>query len=248
MRATSSPMIAARSIKRELLDLLPASDPLAIGSRRDLAWINALMWQPLIMRHLLARHAAKPPRRMLEIGAGDGRFMLAIARRMAPHWPNVELTLLDRTPLKTKAVLAGFEELGWRVQTVAADVFEWTASGEERFDSISANLFLHHFDDERLAELFHLIAPMTSLFAATEPRRARLPLFATRLLPAIGANRVTLHDAPASVRAGFSGIELSRLWPEEAGRTLEERRIGPFTHAFAAMGSEGCQVIAATTQ
>jgi SAM-dependent methyltransferase len=237
MHATSSPTIAARSIEPELLDLLPASDPLAIGSRRDLVWINALMWQPLIMRRLLARYA-KPPRRILEIGAGDGRFMLAIARRMARHWPEVELMLLDRAPLQAQAVRVGFEELGWRAESVTADVFEWTARARsEQFDIICANLFLHHFDDERLALLFRLLAPMTPLFVATEPWRARVPLFATRLLPAIGANRVTLHDAAASVRAGFSGTELSQLWPGGAGRVLEERRIGPFTHAFAAGGS-----------
>jgi hypothetical protein len=238
MCAASPPPIAARSIEPELLDCLPTRDPLAIGSRRDLAWINALMLQPLIMRRLLGRHAAGPPCRILEIGAGDGRFMLAVARQMALHWPSVELTLLDRAPLHGPSIRGGFEKLGWHAETVTADVFEWTANARsERFDIVCANLFLHHFDGEHLAELFRLVAPMTGLFVATEPWRARLPLFATRFLPAIGANRVTLHDAPASVRAGFAGMELSRLWPGGAGRVFEERRIGPFTHVFAAKGS-----------
>jgi 2-polyprenyl-3-methyl-5-hydroxy-6-metoxy-1,4-benzoquinol methylase len=238
MRAASSPTITARAIEPELLDLLPASHPLAVGSRRDLVWVNALMRQPFIMRGLLARHAAKPPRRILDIGAGDGRFMLAVARRMVRRWPEVELVLLDRTPLPAQAVRAEFEELGWHAETVTAEMFEWLERARcERFDIVCANLVLHHFDDEHLAQLFRLVAPMTRLFAATEPRRARVPLFATRLLPAIGANRVTLHDAAASVRAGFSGAELSQLWPEGAGRAIEERRVHPFTHAFAATGS-----------
>jgi 2-polyprenyl-3-methyl-5-hydroxy-6-metoxy-1,4-benzoquinol methylase len=225
----------ARWVEPELLDVLPASDPQAIGSRRDLVWINALMWQPLIMRRLLVRHATRPPRRVLEIGAGDGHFMLAVAGRLARHWPDVELVLLDRTPLLSDKVCDKFEKLGWRVETATADVFEWAANArDQRFDVVSTNLFLHHFDDAGLRRLLALIAPLAPLFVATEPWRARFPLFATRLLPAIGANRVTLHDAAASVRAGFCGTELSRLWPGDKGRVIEERRAGLFTHVFAA--------------
>ena len=230
--------ISVRSIEPELLDVLPASDPKAVGSRRDLVWINALMWQPLIMRRLLARHVFNPPRRILEIGAGDGRFMLTVARRMAGRWPGVDLLLLDRAPVLGPEVRRAFERFGWRAQAVTADVFEWAASAapNERFDVISANLFLHHFDEAALARLFRHLAAMAPLFVATEPWRAGLPLLATRLLPAIGANSVTLHDAAASVRAGFAGPELSQLWPGGAGRVLEERRVGPFTHVFAARG------------
>jgi hypothetical protein len=55
------------------------------------------------------------------------------------------------------------------------------------------------------------------------------------LLFAIGCNDVSRHDAVASVRAGFSGRELSRLWPERDGWTLHEAPAWPFTHAFAAL-------------
>jgi 2-polyprenyl-3-methyl-5-hydroxy-6-metoxy-1,4-benzoquinol methylase len=234
MRA--GPALQARLVEPEILDALPATDPEAVGSRRDLFRINALMFQPIIMRRLLLRHVTLPPRRILEIGAGDARFMLAIARRLARRWPGVELTLLDRKPLLSEKVGERFAKLGWRVEAATADVFDWAAQARgERFDLVTTNLVLHHFDDAALARLFRLLAPLSPLFVATEPWRARLPLFATGLLPAIGANRVTLHDAAASVRAGFSEKELSRLWP--AAPVLEERRVGLFTHVFAAASS-----------
>lgn len=238
MADLGAPTVAARSPEPELLDVLPADDPQAIGSRRDLVWINALMRQAPVMRRLIKRYDGEAPRRVLEIGAGDGRFMLGMARRLAKRWPRVEIVLLDRTPgLVAAPVRAEFERLGWRVEPVTADIFEWAAgAARERFDIVCANLFLHHFDDARLARLFALLAPLTPLFVATEPLRARLPLSATRLLPAIGANRVTLHDAAASVRAGFAGTELTRLWPAGAGPVLEERRAGLFSHVFAARG------------
>ena len=91
-------------------------------------------------------------------------------------------------------------------------------TGRKRADPpeiVVANLFLHHFDDASLAGLFRVIAGRTRLFIAIEPRRALWPLFCSRLLWAIGCNRVTRHDAVVSVRAGFSGEELSALWPDK---------------------------------
>ena len=230
--------LRARLVQPELLDCLPAEDPAAVASRRDLVRINTLMFQHRIMRGLLLRHVTEAPRRILEIGAGDGTFMLALARRTARRWPKVDLLLLDRTPLISSERRAEFAALGWRAEAVTGDVFQWTAANRDsRFDVITANLFLHHFDDFDLARLFALIAPLAPVFLATEPHRSNFALFTTRLLPAIGADRVTLHDSAASVRAGFSGSELSVLWPAGQGRPLEDRRIGPFTQAFAAAGT-----------
>ena len=75
---------------------------------------------------------------------------------------------------------------------------------------------------------------LAPVLLATEPRRGSFPLAAARLLWAIGANDVTLHDAAASVRAGFAGNGTSALWPAGQGRPIEERRGGLFSHVFAA--------------
>ncbi len=69
---------------------------------------------------------------------------------------------------------------------------------------------------------------------ATEPLRSSASLLASRLVGAMGANDVTRHDAPASVRAGFRGRELGALWAPRCGAVLVETKRMPFTHAFAA--------------
>ncbi|HTA95540.1 MAG TPA: hypothetical protein VK769_05390, partial [Verrucomicrobiae bacterium] len=114
---------------------------------------------------------------------------------------------------------------------VVADVFDWPQSSVE---IVVANLFLHHFENERLAELLQSISGRAKLFIAIEPRRAPLPLVFSRLLWAIGCNDVTRHDAVVSVRAGFSGSELSMLWPDKQNWRLTERRAGLFSHLFIA--------------
>ncbi|HEV7417627.1 MAG TPA: class I SAM-dependent methyltransferase, partial [Tianweitania sediminis] len=188
---------------------------------------------------LLLAHVPHP-KRILEIGSGDGRFMVAVARRLKRHWPNVELVLLDRQSLVSASCLSDFATLGWQAKVVQSDIFEWVSSAaDERFDVITANLFLHHFGDQDLSDLFERFAEMAPVFVATEPLRTPFPLLASRMLRVIGANDVTRHDAPASVRAGFAGREVSALWPLNEHTTTIEKRRGLFTHAFAAIRQGG---------
>ncbi|MDG4883951.1 class I SAM-dependent methyltransferase, partial [Mesorhizobium sp. WSM4884] len=203
--------LAKRSLVPEILDGLPPDDARACRSRRDLARINALMFQAPIMAALMRKFLPRPPGRILEIGAGDGTFMLKVARRMAKDWREVELTMLDRVGLVTPELTADFAALGWRLETITADVFDWAEKDvmanarDWPFDAITVNLFLHHFDDDGLLHLFSRLQGKAPLILATEPLRAGLALAAACLLPAIGANDVTRHDAAQSVRAGFRG-------------------------------------------
>jgi hypothetical protein len=233
--------LAERLVRPEILDGLAEKEPRAIAARRDLVLVNRLMFQQGIMARLLTAHVASPPRRMLEIGAGDGSFMLGVARQLAGKWTDVELTLLDQADLVTRERRAAFAELGWRTEAVVGDISGWLrVAGDARFDVISANLFLHHFCNADLVRLFSGLRPLAPVFVAAEPRRSGFALAASRLLWTVGAGDVTRHDAPASVRAGFHGAELSALWPAGSDR-LDERGAGLFTHTFAAhrAGSEG---------
>ena len=227
--------LSCRHVESEILDHLAEDDPRAIASRRDLRRLNLLMAQPAITARLLRRNVARPPQRLLEIGSGDGSFMLRVARRLARDWPDVELTLLDRQHLVTDGTRDAFASLGWSVRVLTTDIFDWIGSpSSSGFDAISTNLFLHHFDDVTLSRLLSALAQRSPVFVATEPRRAQFPLLASRMLRVIGANDVTRNDAPASVRAGFRGNEISALWPDRRWMKLEERKRGLFTHTFSA--------------
>ncbi|HUA67547.1 MAG TPA: methyltransferase domain-containing protein [Candidatus Saccharimonadales bacterium] len=223
-----------RLVQSELLDELPVTDPRAIHSRRDLRRINAWMRHHVIMAKALQSVAnGFVPTRITDLGAGDGNLLLRVARKMSPSWRDVKATLLDRHKNATEQTLASFAPLGWCVELVEADVFDWL-SAVAALEVVVANLFLHHFDDMRLAELFHAVAARARLFVAIEPNRAPWPMFCCRLLWLIGCNSVTRHDAAISVRGGFSGNELSSLWPTNKGWQLTERRTGFFSHLFVA--------------
>ena len=192
------------------------------------------MRQTAIATRLLMKHRTEPPKRILELGSGDGTFMLRVARRLAARWPGVTIVLLDRQNIVTQETQEKFRALGWKTETMTADVFAFLDNQKPgAADLITANLFLHHFSQEQLARLFASAARAAPLFVACEPERSALALTASHLVVAIGCNDVTRHDAVVSVRAGFAGCELSQLWPAE-GWNLHENAALPFTHCFAA--------------
>src|SRR5437868_3452070 len=118
-------MLAARQVQREWLDELPADDPRAIRSRRDLIRVNTWMLQPGMMaRALLTHHAGNVPRTLLHRGPGDGPFVLRVARLLARRWRGVRVLMLDRQDIVSKATRDEFEALGWRTETILGDLFE----------------------------------------------------------------------------------------------------------------------------
>jgi SAM-dependent methyltransferase len=225
-----------RRLEAELLDRLPADDPRAVRSRRDLKRVNAWMRNAGCVASMLRKFSAgRQPRRILDLGCGDGAFMLAVARRLAPHWRGVAVILLDRQNIVSAATRASFSALQWRAEAVSADVFDYLTSAQPGgVDAITANLFLHHFTDEQLTRLFARAAELAWLVAACEPRRAKFVIEVSRMLWAAGCNEVTVHDAIASARAGFAGGELSALWPRRDDWQLHERPAALFSHCFAA--------------
>jgi len=225
-----------RCVRKELLDELPPQDSRALRSRGDLLRLNSWMGHPRIMakalQEIFSRHLFF---RIVELGAGDGEFLLRVARRLRGPWRGLDATLVDRVDLLTARTQAEFAEHNWRVEPAKGDVFQWLRGPKpEKVEVILANLFLHHFQEKELRTLFEEVADKAQTFIAVEPRRSRHGMFFSRLLWCIGCNSVTRHDAPLSVGAGFSGQELSALWPDHENWELTEQSAGLFSHLFIA--------------
>src|SRR5947208_5010817 len=150
-----------RVLEPETLDHLAPDDPVAQRSRRDLRRVNAFMGARRILARAMARaigDVPAAPLRILELGCGDGRLMLELARHRGDRWPGARLDLLDRQPIVDAATLAAYAGAGWQARPVIADVMDWAADDGERWDVIVANLFLHHFDAESLFRLLSACA------------------------------------------------------------------------------------------
>ncbi len=218
----------------EWLDELPAQDPKALASRDDLRRINQLMRHTSLLVDAWRRN--QPDRWMdtvVELGAGDGTFLLAFARAVAAESRPFTVVLVDRLNLVQPQTLAGFRDLGWDPQVVTRDVFDWLVGSQIAEAAFVSNLFLHHFNQDRLRLLLEQTAMHAKLFIALEPRRSAFAMACSKLLGLIGCNAVTRHDAVVSVRAGFKEKELSALWPTR-GWYMQEAAAGLFSHCFSA--------------
>jgi hypothetical protein len=225
-----------RRLQRELLDELPATDPDAVRSRRDLRRVNWFMGNARILASALEESAPQRLTNILELGAGDGHNILQVARRLGRKWKGpIDLTLLDQQSLLAPETATTFAKLNWQAKTACGDLFDWASSERlESWDVILCNLFLHHFSDDQLRTVFARIAQCARLFVACEPWRNRFAPHATSLLWLLGCNYVTRNDARISVQAGFRDRELSGLWPSDSGYVLREGRQGFFSHLFIA--------------
>jgi len=225
----------------ERLDHLSADDPKAQRARRDLRRVHrALRSLSILQQAVDTLRLTPPPRRILELGAGDGSLLLRLAGSKRTDWPGVELTLLDRQDLLTPAMAAKFAAVGWEAKSLCADAMEWAESvSSQRYDLCVTTLFLHHFQTEALATLLAAVAARARAFIACEPRRSRISRIGGHLLWFLGVNDVTREDGVTSVAAGFADQELTALWPGTARWQVKEYFAWPFTHCFVALRSGG---------
>lgn len=230
-----------RRVQAELLDTLPADDPRAVRSRRDLRRINWLMGNAALLRRALDRIvAADTSPHLVELGAGDGSLMLELARHRGTRWRDAHVTLIDRHPCVSATTLQALRNPGWQVEVAACDVFDWLAQAQTSPHAVViANLFMHHFAPTELARLMRAIAQRARAFVCCEPRRSRVALAGSHLLGLLGCNAITRHDAVLSVHAGFCDHELTTMWPAPVARgsvwQVSETSVGLFGHRFVAI-------------
>lgn len=218
-----------RVVEPEILDQLPPAAEAATRSRRDLARLNALMGHTRLIR----KHLGEATGRVADLGAGDGTLLLNVLKRCGRNVR--EVVLVDQQRIVSDNTLEAFERRGVRVTVATTDVIDWLA--QQKFSdntAILTNLFLHHFQREKLQRMLQLASEACGQFIACEPRRGTWPQLAASLVSLIGCNHVTRHDAVVSVRAGFRDKELTALWPDGPHWQVEERAAGLFSHLFVA--------------
>jgi SAM-dependent methyltransferase len=204
-----------RVIEPELLDGLPPGEGTA--SLRDLERINRRWGGYSSTRKLFERATrAGETFSVLDVGAASGDM----ARYIRRIRPGAVVTSFDRLPHH-------LERAGPR--RVAGDAFRLPfPSGS--FDFIFSSLFLHHFEDSEVVELFRGFATLArrAVLAVDLQRSAISYWFIPATRTVLGWDRITVHDAPVSVAAGFRKHELRAL-AAQAGLARAEVR----SHGFA---------------
>ncbi|MEI6491264.1 MAG: hypothetical protein WCO94_01860 [Verrucomicrobiota bacterium] len=186
---------STRSVVPEILDTLDACDPEALRSRRDLRWLDWFLggsgW---IVRSVLERRELAE-QGVVELGAGEGRLCAQLA------------ALLNRRAVTGLDFMARPADLNTGVGWRTGDIFQILPEIEGGI--VVGSLILHHFSSEELARLGEQFDRF-QLVLFSEPLRSPWSLRLSRLAhPFVG--RVTRHDMPVSIRAGFQPGELAGL-------------------------------------
>ncbi len=186
-----------RVVTPELIDQLPADDPRAIRSRRDLLFVNRIMGSHRWLARVLGQ-LHRPGMSWVELGAGDGMLGRMVHRQ--EDGPSLEGMDLFPRPQNWP------RDWTW----LQGDLFAKLKDHPERWNAATGNLILHHFEDAELERLGQALSRFQVL-AFSEPARYWLHRVEGYAISPLFLHPVTRHDLHASVRAGFRGEELADL-------------------------------------
>jgi hypothetical protein len=179
----------------EILDSLPADDPAARSSRKDLRRFNRALGNWAWIERTVLKHL-RPGDRVLELGAGDGE----LGRRMGQRgiaWDGVDL---GPRPEKWPLGAAWYQE----------DLRTFEPSPAHAI--VVGNLVFHHFDDDTLKQIGARLRRKARVCVAGELRRSRVHEWTFGVYAWwVRAHRVSRHDGRLSIRAGFREDELPRV-------------------------------------
>lgn len=168
---------------------------------------------------------------VLDVGAGGGDALRAVARWGARRGIALDLWGLDRSPWAERHALARGTKAGW----ITSDLFDLPA--DRRFDVVTCSLFAHHLEDPALVRFLRwLPRHAVRRWLILDLHRHRIPWAAvwagTRLMR---MHPMVTHDGPVSVMRGFTRDDWTRLLAE-AGVPAEIRWVVPFRWAVTGPG------------
>ena len=207
-------------------DFAAALDGLATLNRLTLAHGPLLRFlDRMVVRHGLKRMS------VLDVGAGGGDALAAMADWGAARGIDMDLWGLDRSPWAANYARARGVPARW----ITADVFALPAG--RRFDIVTCSLFAHHLDDRTLVEFLRWLPQHAALgWLIVDLHRHWIAWSAvwagTRLMR---MHPMVRHDGPVSVNRGFTRGDLQRLLAE-ARVDADIRWALPFRWAISGAG------------
>lgn len=209
------PDLRARATSAELMDDHAHGGRELLEALGELRVINLLLraYAPTIAGvDWLWRRGGRPRRLCLvDVGAGSGDAIDALARWAARRGVAIDITMLD---LNQETVDMARLRLGntHGVRAEVGDLFDLPPGST---DIVTANMVLHHLPDARLVPAVEALARSARLgVVVNDLHRSALAWLGIRMATQlVSRNRMIRHDAPLSVARGFRFGDIAR-WRE----------------------------------
>ena len=156
---------------------------------------------------------------LLDVGCGSADVPLWIAAQVDRP---VEVVGVDLKPLHLQAAEGP-------LRGVVADVHALPFA-DDRFDVVTASLFLHHFDEQALPALLRgLYALARRAIVVNDLRRARVPyVFGKAVFPLLFKSRVSVEDGLISIRSSFREADLRAAFAAAGVPSVRIQRTWPY--------------------
>ncbi len=203
-----------RVVRPEMIDTGEGSPAEIAASLRDMQFLNRAFGgeaTTLRMIRKIARRAAQNDLTLLDSGAGFGKVPLAAREALAPSGIHLKVTLLDRVHL----------HLNHEERCVVGDALALPFR-DASFDVVSCCLFAHHLEPHAVLQYANE-ALRVARIAVLINDLVRHPLHFVLACAArpIYRSRLTLHDAPVSVRRAYTRNEMHEILTGSAAAQVE---------------------------
>lgn len=207
-----------RSREPEQLDV-GVEEAEAARSLADLRWVNRWLGGRRALLAAVLPHLAGPRPSLLDVGCGSADLpsLLVAAKggRLLAVGLDVKETHLRQAPVTVARVVADVERLPF---------------GRRSFDVVTASLFLHHFDEEKVAPLLaSLFSICRRALVINDLHRAPVPyVFGRIVFPFVFRSPVSVADGLVSIRRAFRPDELRRAFASAGIAGARVRRSFPY--------------------
>ncbi len=198
-------------------------DPLLLRqSLADLAWMNRYLGVAGGMTQQLGRMVGGKVHRLriLDVGAGGGDILVALARWCRRRAIEFQGVAVDRGRETSRLARATTGETGesHRIRVVCGDALRLPFA-DRSYDVTVCSTFLHHLEPDQVIQTLGEMARVSAVgFVVSDLRRGPLGYLASLGLAFTvwARHSYTRHDGPASMRAAFT-LQEARELADRAG-------------------------------
>ena len=204
-----------RSKGVEIMDDLEFHDDVVFQTLRELDFINQWLGGNAVTLNAIEKVWREIPKEksfsIADLGCGSGEMLGLIAKKAVHQKRNVQLTGIDANPHIVDYAIdhsRDFSDIKFEALNIFSNEFR-----SRKIDIVIATLFLHHFSDDELTNLFvSLKNQVKTAIIVNDIHRHPLAYYSIKWLTSLfSKSSMVKFDAPLSVLRAFKRNELKSI-------------------------------------